>query len=141
MQNALLQDGALNLGAPDRIGLNNRIVTIDLTSGDTHEYVYRIEASNRGQGVSEILAVNEHQFLVVELDNRSWLSAEPQAPTRNWIYKIDINGATEVSDLTLPSTTLPAGVVPVQKLLFIDLLDSDFGLQNRHARATAPVRI
>ena len=66
MQNALLQDGALNPGTPDRIGLNNRILAIDLTSGDTHEYVYRIEASNRGQGVSEILAVNDHQFLVVE---------------------------------------------------------------------------
>ncbi len=137
MQNALLQDGALNPGTPDRIGLNNRILAIDLTSGDTHEYVYRIEASNRGQGVSEILAVNDHQFLVVERDNRSWLSAEPQAPTRKWIYKIDINGATEVSDRTLSSTTLPAGVVPIQKSLFIDLLDSDFGLQNRDARAIA----
>jgi len=63
-------------GTPDRIGLNNRILKIDLTSGNTHEYVYRIEASNRGQGVSEILAVNDHQFLVVERDNRSWLSAE-----------------------------------------------------------------
>ena len=137
MQNALLQDGALNPGTPDRIGLNNRILKIDLTTGNTHEYVYRIEASNRGQGVSEILAVNDHQFLVVERDNRSWLSAEPQAPTRKWICKIDVNGATDVSDRPLPSTTLPAGVVPVQKSLFIDLLDSDFGLQNRDARAIA----
>jgi hypothetical protein len=34
---------------------------IDLTSGDTEEYVYRIEAANRGQGVSEILAVSDHE--------------------------------------------------------------------------------
>ena len=87
--------------------------------------------------VSEILAINDHEFLVIERDNRSWLSAEPQAPTRKWIYRIDIDGATDVSGRTLPSTTLPAGVIPVQKSLFIDLLDPDFGLQNRDARAIA----
>ncbi len=115
MQNALLQDGALNLETLDRIGLNNRILKIDLASGESHEYVYRVEAANRGQGVSEILAINDHEFLVIERDNRSWLSAEPQAPTRKWIYRIDIDGATDVSGRTLPSTTLPAGVIPVQK--------------------------
>jgi hypothetical protein len=137
MQNALLQDGALNPGTTDRIGFNSRILKIDLATGDTHEYVYRIEATNRGQGVSEILAINDHEFLVVERDNRSWLSAEAQAPTRKWIYKIDISGATDVSNITLPSGTLPANVVPVQKSLFIDLLDPDFGLQNNDAKAIA----
>jgi hypothetical protein len=137
MQNALLQDGALNPGTTDRIGFNNRILKIDLATGGTHEYVYRIEATNRGQGVSEILAINDHQFLVVERDNRSWLSAEPQAPTRKWIYKIDISGATDVSNITLPSGALPANVVPVQKSPFIDLLDPDFGLQNNDAKAIA----
>lgn len=138
MQNALLQDGALNPGTTDRIGFNNRILTIDLVSGDTHEYVYRIEATNRGQGVSEILAINDHQFLVVERDNRSWLAPAPEAPTRKWIYKIDISGATDVSGTAqLPSGALPAGIVPAQKSLFINLLDPDFGLQNRDAKAIA----
>src|SRR6201988_1163745 len=113
MQNALLQDNALNPGTTDRISVNTRILRIDLATGQTREYVYVLDAANRGQGVSEILAINDHQFLVVERDNRSWLSGEPQAPTRKWIYKIDINGATDVSERTLPSTTLPAGVVPV----------------------------
>jgi hypothetical protein len=137
MQNALLQDGALTPGTTDRVGLNNRILTIDVPSGATHEYVYRIEAANRGQGVSEILAINNHQFLVIERDNRSWLSAEPQAPTRKWIYKIDVAGATDVSDKILPTGALPAGIVPAQKTLFINLLDPDFGLQNNDARAIA----
>jgi len=137
MQNALLQDGALTPGTTDRAGLNNRILKIDVATGETHEYVYRIEFANRGQGVSEILAINDHQFLVAERDNRSWLSAEPQAPTRKWIYKIDLSGATDVSNMTLPATTLPVGVVPVQKSLFINLLEPDFGLQNNDARAIA----
>ena len=137
MQNALLQDGALNPGTTDRVGLNNRILKIDLQTGETHEYVYRIEAANRGQGVSEILAINDRQFLVIERDNRSFRSDPPQAPTRKSIYKIDLTGATDVSNIVLPSTTLPAGVVPVQKTLFINLLDSDFGLQNDNARQIA----
>jgi hypothetical protein len=137
MQNALLQDGALTPGTTDRAGLNNRIVKIDVATGETHEYVYRIEAANRGQGVSEILAINDHEFLVLERDNRSWLAAEPQAPTRKWIYRIDLTDATDVSGMTLPSGTLPEGIQPVHKDLFINLLDPDFGLQNNDARAIA----
>jgi hypothetical protein len=137
MQNALLQDGALATGTTDRVGLNNRILKIDVATGATQEYVYRVEFANRGQGVSEILAINDHEFLVVERDNRSWLSAEPQAPTRKWIYKIDLTGATDVSGTVLPSTTLPSGVTPVQKRLFIDLLEPAYGLQNNDARAIA----
>jgi hypothetical protein len=83
------------------------------------------------------VAVTSHEFLVVERDNRSWLSAEPQAPTRKWIYKIDVSGATDVSGRVLPSTTLPSDVRPVQKQLFIDLLEPAFGLQNNDARAIA----
>lgn len=63
MQNALIQDHGLSPGTTDRLGLNNRIVKIDLLTGETHEYVYVLDAINRGQGVSEILAINDHEFL------------------------------------------------------------------------------
>lgn len=129
MQSALLQDHGLNPGTTDRLGLNNRILTIDLATGETHEYVYVLDAINRGQGVSEILAINDHEFLVLERDNRSNLQTPPQAPTRKKIYKIDLTGATDVSEVTsLPAGALPAGIVPVTKTLFIDLLDPAFGL-------------
>ena len=138
MQNALLQDNGLTPGTTDRLGLNNRILEVDLATGDTREYVYVVEAINRGQGVSEILAINDHEFLVVERDNRSWLSATPQAPTRKKIYKIDVTGATDVSGMpSLAASGLPAGVVPVSKSLFIDLLDPAFGLQLNDANAIA----
>ena len=129
MQNALLQDNGLSPGTTDRLGLNNRIVKIDLLSGETHEYVYVLDAINRGQGACEILAINDHEFLVVERDNRSNLQTPPQAPTRKTIYKIDLAGATDVSNTSvLPAGALPAGIVAAQKALFIDLLDTDFGL-------------
>jgi hypothetical protein len=144
MQNALLQDAGIagaNAVPPalptDRVGLNNRILKVDLVTGETHEYVYHLDAINRGQGVSEILAINDHQFLVVERDNRSWFSAPPQAPTRKSIYKIDLTGATDVSGKVLPADALPAGVVPVQKTLFINLIDPDFGLGNHDDKAIA----
>ncbi len=129
MQNALLQDHGLSPGTTDRLGLNNRILKIDLLTGETHEYVYVLEAINRGQGVSEILAINDHEFLVVERDNRSNLQTPPQAPTRKKIYKNDLAGATDVSGIdSLPAGALPMGVLPVSKTLFIDLLDADLNL-------------
>ena len=129
MQNALIQDHGLSPGTTDRLGLNNRILKIDLATGETHEYVYVLEAINRGQGVCEILAINDHEFLVVERDNRSNLQSPPQTPTRKKIYKIDLTGATDVSGVdSLPAGALPAGIVPVTKTLFIDLLAPEFNL-------------
>ena len=135
MQNALIQDHGLS--GLDRVGLNNRILKIDLATGETHEYVYVLDAINRGQGVSEILAINDHEFLVLERDNRSNLQSPPQAPTRKTIYKIDLTGATDVSGIeSLPVGALPAGVTPVSKQLFINLLDPDLNLA-----ATIPEKI
>ena len=129
MQNALIQDNGLSPGTTDRLGLNNRILKIDLVTGETSEYVYVLDAINRGQGVCEILAINDHEFLVLERDNRSNLATPPQAPTRKTIYKIDLTGATDVSDIaSLPAGALPAGVTPVSKQLFINLLDVEFNL-------------
>jgi hypothetical protein len=138
MQNALIQDTGLDLTTPaldDRLGRNNRILKINVETGATEEYVYTLDAINRGQGVSEILAINDHQFLVLERDNRSQLKpGDPQDPTRKTIYKIDLDGATDVSGRpTLPETgaqlaTLAPPVVAVSKSLFLNLLDADFGL-------------
>ena len=59
MQNALIQDG----------GPTVRIVSIDIGSGRTREYAYTLTT---GSGVSEILAVNDHQFLVTSVTARVW---------------------------------------------------------------------
>src|SRR6201999_3438544 len=58
MQNALIQDAT---AAPNLL----RIVTIDIASGQvTHQYGYNLDSS----GVSEITALNNHEFLVDERD-------------------------------------------------------------------------
>jgi hypothetical protein len=106
MQNALLQDNGLSAGTTNRLGLNNRILKLDLVRGETHEYVYVLDAINCGQGMSEILAINDHEFLVVERDNRSNLRSPSQAPTRKTLYKIDLARATitpAAANVAIPS--------------------------------------
>jgi len=143
MQNALLQDNALTPGTIDRVSVHTRVLKLDLLTRKTSEYVYVLEAANRGQGVSEILAVNDHEFLVLERDNRSYSAATPQAPTRKKIFKIDIGPTTtDISAVDgIPAGTatdpLPATIVPVEKALFIDLLDPSFGLNLNDAKAIA----
>src|SRR5207237_54238 len=71
-------------------------------------------------------AINDHEFLVLERDNRGFgiddpTNAIPVSTKR--VYRIDIAGATDVSRISLSGTnTLPAGVVPVSKKIFLDLL-------------------
>jgi hypothetical protein len=98
-----------------------RIVTIDIGNRDTHEYAYQL---TDGSGASEIVAVNNHQVLVDERDgagmaDKPLLTDTATAAKVKKIYLIDLNGATDVTDVTsLPS----AGVVPVTKSLFLDVV-------------------
>lgn len=132
MQNALLQDHGVDPTTIGRVGLNNRIITIDLLTGKTHEYVYVMDAVNQGRGVNEIVALNSHEFLVLERDNRTLRPTPPnaaQSPNLKRIYKIDLDkpGLTDVSDMeSLPQGALDPGIVPVTKTLFIDLLDPSY---------------
>jgi hypothetical protein len=141
MQNALIQDNGLTYSSatppapPSRRGLNNRILKIDLITGKSWEYVYVVDAINQGRGVNDLLAINDHEFLAIERDNRSQVPTpgsgnSPAAPNLKRIYKIDLKGATDVSKVaSLPETgaALSAmSITPVVKTLFIDLLDSSY---------------
>jgi hypothetical protein len=124
MQNALIQDGALN-SSNQRRGFNNRILEINTTTGETHEYLYQLDS--RSNGVNEMVAINDHQFLVLERDGNAGASAAFKK-----IFKIDLTGASDISGVALPqaASPLPSGVIPVTKTPtpFIDLLDPSFGL-------------
>jgi hypothetical protein len=135
MQNALIQDNGLvivadNTVVPGRRGLNNRILTVDIASGETHEYVYTVDAINQGRGVNELVALNDHEFLVLERDNRTKLAGS--TPNLKRIYKIDLstNGLNDVTDVSnvaslpeLGGAALTAvNITPVPKVLFIDML-------------------
>jgi len=138
MQNALIQDNGLDTSTPPgRRGLNNRILRYDLLTGRTKEFVYTMDAINQGKGANEILAINDHEFLVLERDNRSLVSPgasafSPATSGLKRIYKIDLNGATDVSDVdSLPATATGLAsatppIVAVSKVLFIDMLDTSY---------------
>lgn len=121
LQSPLIQDGALD-AANKRIGIHVRFLELDLAEGKTRELVYPLE--NPSLGVSEITAVNDHEFLVLERDGKAGSAAQFKK-----IFRIDIREASDVSSIEkLPSTTLPNGVKPIRKELFLDLLDPKFGL-------------
>ena len=115
MQSPLTQDGGAN-------SKNIRIATIDVSTGAVmHEYVYTLSDPNNT--VSDITAVNDHQFLVDERDGKAGLAA-----TTKQFFLIDVTNATDVKGLsTLPRSfaTVAKGATP-----FIDMLDPAFGLNN-----------
>lgn len=136
MQNSLIQDNGLdNNIPPGRVGANNRILRVDTQTGRTEEFVYVMDAVNQGRGVNEILALNDHEFLVLERDNRTFAPTPPNAaaePLLKRIYRIDLNkpGLTDVSSIaSLPGTRAAltaANITPVDKSLFLDLLDPSY---------------
>jgi hypothetical protein len=120
-QSPLIQDGAVD-GRNKRIGLNIRILELNLRSGATRQLVYQLDT--HGNGVSEILAIDDHRLLVIERDGGEGAKAEEKR-----IVRIDTRGATDVSAVAaLPSRSLPPEIVPVTKKEFIDLLEPRFRL-------------
>ena len=103
MQNALLQDHGVDPVTVGRVGFNNRILTVDLLTGRTREYVYVMDAVNQGRGVNEILAINDHEFLVLERDNRTKVPTPPnaaQSPNLKRLYKIDLASTPRPTDVS-----------------------------------------
>jgi len=97
-----------------------RIVTIDIKTGNTHEYAYQL---SDGSGASEILAINNHQFLVDERDGKG-LGDKPASTDKpskagvKKLYLIDLNGAKDVSGVI--GGDLSGFAVP--KTLFLDIV-------------------
>ncbi len=82
---------------PSKAGAINktltRIVTFDIATGNTKQYLYRQEIDDNSN--SEICALSATQFLVVERDGK--FSAD--GSVMKHIYKIDISNATDVSGI------------------------------------------
>jgi len=119
-----------------------RILFFNIASGATRQYVYIQEAP--GLSNSEILAIPGYpdQFLVIERDGR--FLKHPDKPAKyKRVYRIDISGATDISDpadsetgklvkgktieqLYAEGALAAAGIAPVTKSLLIDLLERDY---------------
>jgi hypothetical protein len=91
-------------------------------------------------GLSALTAISDHEFLAVERDNRGLGIDDPSGSvpvSTKRIYRIDIAHATDVSRISLAETnTLPAGVTPVSKAIFLDLL-----AELKQARSAVPEKI
>ena len=110
MQAAVIQDN-LQGGRAKKV---LRIVTIDIASGQwTHEYAYLLTT---GSGVSEIVAINQHEFLVDERDGSGLGNGD--AAVVKQLFKIDLAGATDVSNMD----GLTAASNAVSKTLFLDVV-------------------
>jgi hypothetical protein len=151
---AVLQDPLVNEPGPNngRDGRNVRVVAFDNnwwspTYGQSvAQFAYQLEAQadvrariiaaggqasatdprqGRNLGLSAIVAINRHEFLVLERDNRGIGVDDPAGKNvvgSKRVFKIDIRGATDVTSIALPAGDLPAGVTPVSKSdVFIDL--------------------
>ena len=120
MQNSLIQDGGSK-------GTLLRIVTIDIESGKvTHQFGYLLTA---GSGVSEIAALNDHEFLVDERDGTGREANVPPGNSTNakvkQLFKIDLSNATDISGLDNGSLTLTQAMTDaVPKTLFLDVVKS-----------------
>ncbi|MBB3837110.1 hypothetical protein FHS57_001104 [Runella defluvii] len=114
-----------------------RVMTFDIATGSTKQYVYLMENASL-TGCSEIVAITNTTFLALERDgDYGGNPAKPAAFKR--IYKFDLAGATDISDgangdggklyngLTVEQLKdkaglTAAGIVPVTKSLVFDLL-------------------
>ncbi|MBO0936230.1 esterase-like activity of phytase family protein [Fibrella sp. HMF5335] len=116
--------------------LVTRILTFDIASGSTKQYVYLIERSNL-QAISEITAITNTTFLVLERDGEYGTDAN-KATLFKRVYKIDLSNATDISDpangangklfggktveeLKTAAALQTNGIVPVSKSLVLDL--------------------
>lgn len=120
-----------------RDSLNLRILEFDTrTFQTTAEYLYRLESRNAdkiGDGVS----LSNGKFLVVERDDNSGAGAFKK------VFQIDLAGATDLSKANLtnlpagktietasPEELTAAGIKPVSKTLYVDLIAAGYDPKN-----------
>jgi hypothetical protein len=95
LQSAMLDEGGGN-------GSVNRIVKFDNATGQAvAQYAYQMKRSGQGQGISSLVAINDHEFFVLERNNRGiGVGAELKTADKE-VYRIDLAGATDVSGIDL----------------------------------------
>ncbi|MBF6058704.1 MULTISPECIES: esterase-like activity of phytase family protein [Thiomicrorhabdus] len=125
-----------------------RIVTVNLQTKEIGQYLYQQEIAKNAN--SEIAALNDHQFLVIERDG-NFLNGGPDGgeavPTAmKKVYRIDLNGATNLETMTLAANMTQdadigltidgkaleeiadwneltnAGIIPVSKTEVVDMV-------------------
>lgn len=108
-QSPLIQDGGDG-------GQYNRIVTINIATGATQQFAYNNKIGSKTYNSSEILAVNDHEFLVLERDGKG--RGDGSKAAMKQLRLVNINGAQDVSALSGASSL---AAVALNSTLFLDL--------------------
>jgi len=122
MQGPLAQDARVSENK--RIGNFVRLIEFEIrnTTSSSRQYVYTLEGTSTG--ISEILAIDNNRFLVLERDSKFGASAAHKK-----IFLIDKSKASDVSTIPqLGADKLADGIEPVAKTEFIDLIDPKYGM-------------
>jgi hypothetical protein len=143
LQGPLLQDGGANNASQ-----NDRVLMFDVAAGSATygrvvaEYVYVLTlngsaATNRQTTISEALALNEKDFLVIERDG--WGLGEPgtNSPAYKSVSLVSVRGATNIantgydlergapSQVSLPTNSLPSSIRAVSKQDFVQIINTN----------------
>lgn len=111
MQSPLIQDGGDNKGS-----FLNRIVKIDVATGAVGQYAFNNAINGTNYNSSELLALNDHELLVLERDGKG-LSDGSKAAVKQ-LTKIDLTGAADVSGIADLRTQSSAALVGTR---FLDI--------------------
>ena len=117
---AMLQSAMLDEGGGS--GLCNRIVKFSTATGTAlAQYAYQMEGSSQGRGISALFAVNDHEFLVLERNNRGIGVGAELSPPNKKVFRIDLTGAADVSAVAFAPSACPTGKVTKNPVPFLDL--------------------
>ncbi|MBC7796756.1 MAG: esterase-like activity of phytase family protein [Pyrinomonadaceae bacterium] len=155
---AMLQSPTVQDGNNRNNGVNTRILIYDIASGSptvnrlVGEYVYVLTRNGRGgrsTPISEIYALNNHQFLILERDDIGLGSGNNVTPGYKKVNLADVSGATNIAGtgydlepgaagaLSFPLGSLPANVIPAKRQDFVNLIDTaQLGKFNFNINAT-----
>ena len=126
LQNGTVADGQLTTNATTGVtsltrGNYSRIVKFDIATGQAvGQYAYQLKRNGQGQGISSLVAINDHEFMVLERNNRGVGVGADFATADKEVYKIDLTGATDVSNIDLDSGSLFTAVVKGAKVIDLD---------------------
>ena len=109
VQSPLAQDGGDG-------GRYNRIVKIDVASGAVTQFAFDNQIGTKTYNSSELLALNDHELLVLERDGKGMGDGSKAAVKQ--LIKIDLTGATEVSNIADLRTQPSAAIVGTR---FLDI--------------------
>jgi hypothetical protein len=109
LQSAMLDEGGSG-------GSVNRIVKFDNATGTAvAQYAYQMKRSGQGQGISALVAINDHEFMVLERNNRGIGVGADFGTADKEVFRIDLTGATDVSSVDLLTAVAGVDYTPVSK--------------------------